>query len=166
MARKESAETMQNMTRESILENLNHGNEEYNECLRERESLVDEINMCRMDLKGKERLLEKQDRKLDRLKFFIDKETEQQEQLMETLKQHSRPANVKTKLQNTAELLGKYKTEEQEIIKDNLETLQEIRDSNNAILKKLDEINKVDSLIASKKKRNTLLKQRLNKLQL
>ncbi len=161
-----SREGIEQMTRETVLEKLNSGNKVYNDLLQEKESLLEEINECRMDLKAKEKVLEKQDKRLDRLKFFIEKETEQQEQLMETLKQNSRPTNVKTKLQNIAEQLRKYKAEEQEIIKDNLETLQEIRDTNSKLLKKLDEINTFDSRIASRKKSIALLRQGLSKIQL
>ncbi len=157
-------ETVSSMDHENIQERLDTENKLYTEFSAFRESLLEDISSCRAELKVKEKILEKQDRRLDRLKFFIEKETEEREQLHETLKQNTRPGNVKKRLQNIAEQLGKYKEEEQIVIQENLETLQEIRDTNCLILKKLDDVNDLDSRLGSKQKNIKLLRQGLSKI--
>lgn len=154
------------MTLEEIsqhLANLEKVNETF---LKERGLVTDEIMQNKLDLKATEKILEKQHSRLDRLKFFIDNEIEQREQLETASKQNPNQTILREKLQNSRELLGKYKSEEEIIMKENFETLESVRTLNKLILAQLDKLKELDSKIGSKRKNITLLKQGQNKLKM
>eukprot|EP00112_Aurelia_sp_Birch-Aquarium-sp1_P011124 Seg2346.7 transcript_id=Seg2346.7/GoldUCD/mRNA.D3Y31 product="hypothetical protein" protein_id=Seg2346.7/GoldUCD/D3Y31 len=154
------------MTLEEIsqhLANLEKVNESF---LKERGMVTDEIMQNNLDLKATEKILEKQHSRLDRLKFFIDNEIEQREQLETASKQNPKQTILREKLQNSRELLGKYKSEEEIIMKENFETLESVRTLNKLILAQLDKLKELDSKIGNKRKNITLLKQGQNKLKM
>ena len=136
----------------------------YEEFLKERETVQREIKQHKNDLRVIERTVEKQKQKLERLKFFIDNETEQKEQLELTLTQNSRPANVKEKIQSTKDQLNKYREEEGKIFSTHLDTLQSIREINALILDQTEKLIDLDTKISCKKKNVLLLKQGQNRL--
>ena len=159
-----SKESIEQMSSQNIVANLADFNQSYEELRHKRETLNREVTESKYELTRTGRVLAKQNKRLERLKFFIENEIEEKQQLEATLKQCTRPANVEKKLDNTAEQLKKYKTEEQTVIEEHLATLQEIRALNNYILLKLEKVNKLDSQIACKKKTITSLKQGLSRL--
>ena len=154
------------MTFEEIAQHL-AGLEKVNETfVKERGDVMDELLQNQLELKATEKILEKQHSRLDRLKFFIDNEIEQREQLETASKQNPKQIILREKLQNSRELLGRYKSEEEIIMKENFETLESVRTLNKLILAELDEIKDLDSKIANKKKNITLLKQGQNRLKM
>lgn len=154
------------MTLEEISQHLANLEKVNETVLKERGLVTDEIMQNKLDLKATEKILEKQHSRLDRLKFFIDNEIEQREQLETASKQNPNQTILREKLQNSRELLGKYKSEEEIIMKENFETLESVRTLNKLILAQLDKLKELDSKIGSKRKNITLLKQGQNKLKM
>ena len=154
------------MTFEEIAQHLASLEKIYEAFFKERGDVIDQIMQSKLELKATEKILEKQHSRLDRLKFFIDNEIEQREQLETASKQNPKQTILREKLQNSRDLLAKYKSEEEIIMKENFGTLESVRTLNKLILTKLDELNELDSKIANKKKNITLLKQGQTRLKM
>ena len=138
----------------------------HEEQLKEREAILQEISRFKSDLQEAEKLGEKQNWRLEKLKFLIDNERIQKEQLEVTMSQHARPPNIREKIFNIIDRMANYKQEEESLIDVYCTTLETVRKLNASIICKSDSLQEIDMKIASLRKEVAYLKQGLKKLKL
>ena len=154
------------MSIDEISNKLESSTNLHEEMLKEERIILQEVNEVKDGLKIKERLIEKQNSRLNRLKCFIEKEQEQKEQLEATMSQNVRPPNLKEKICNINTQIKRYKQEEEKLIRDHFSTLETVRNLNASIIRKTEYIKQYDLKLSSLKKDITVLKHGLNKLKL
>ena len=129
-------------------------------------NILHQVSCFKIELKDKEKILEKQQSRFERLKIYIKQEQDGKEQLEATLSQISAPPNIKEKLCNIKGQIRRYKQEEEKLFDTHFLILKTVRDLNASIVHNVEGIIEVDNRISLLKKDVAVQKHGLSKLKL